>query len=335
MKMLRSHGLPGEDMHRLIAVLIGGLLALSAQAAHAQSYPSEPIRIIVPFPPGGNVDVTARLVAPVMSQLLGQPVVIDNRTGAGGLVGTAAALSAKPDGHTLLMGSTGTLTVGPNTFPNWPHDPIKGITPISNIQFVPLVLIVKADSPIKSVQELVQLAKEKPEQIAGAGGGVGTANHLSAELFQILTGTKFLLVSYRGAAPAMNDLIAGHVQFFFDQASTSLPQVQGGTIRALAVTSPRRWPGLPDTPTFTELGLEKFQVLNVCGLVGPPGLDPSIVEKLRDATVKALANPAVREGFAKLGVEIDGSDPQAFAAFIKEDLERWARVIVEGKVKIK
>ncbi len=322
-------------MHRLIVVLIVGALALSAQPAQSQSYPSGPIRIIVPYAPGGNVDVTARLIAPALSEILGQPVVVENRSGAGGLVGTAAAISSKPDGYTLLMGSSGTLTVGPNVFPNWPHDPIKGITPISNIQFVPLALVVKADSPIKSVQQLVQMAKEKPGQIAAAGAGLGTANHLSAELFQMLTGTKVLLVSYRGAGPAMTDLLGGHVQFFFDQASTTVPQVQGGTIRALAVTSPKRWPSLPDTPTFAELGLEKLQVLNVCGLVGPAGLDPGIVEKLRDATVKALANPAVRAGFTKLGVEIDGSDPQTFAAFIKEDLERWSRVIVEGKVKVK
>jgi tripartite-type tricarboxylate transporter receptor subunit TctC len=322
-------------MDRLIAVLICGLLALSAQPVQSQSYPSEMIKIIVPYAPGGNVDVTARLVAPALSELLGQPVIVENRSGAGGLVGTQAALGAKPDGYTLLMGSSGTLTVGPNVFPNWPHDPIKGITPISNIQFVPLALVVKADSPIKSVQQLVQMAKDKPGEIPAAGAGLGTANHLAAELFQMLTGTKVLLVSYRGAGPAMTDLIAGHVQFFFDQTSTTVPQVQGGTIRALAVTSPKRWPSLPDTPTFTELGLEKFQVLNVCGLVGPAGLDRRIVEKLRDATVKALAIPAVREGFTKLGVEIDGSDPQTFAAFIKEDLERWARVIKEGNVKVK
>jgi tripartite-type tricarboxylate transporter receptor subunit TctC len=321
-------------MYRLIGVLMGGLLALSAPPAQSQSYPSEPIRIIVPFAAGGNVDVTARLVAPAMSELLGQPVVVENRTGAGGLVGTAAAIGSKPDGYTLLMGSSGTLTVGPNVFPNWPHDPVKGITPISNIQFVPLALIVKADSPVKSLQDLVQLAKEKPEEIVAAGAGLGTANHLAAELFQMLTGTKRLLVSYRGAAPAMNDLIAGHVHWFFDQASTTVPQIQGGTIRALAVTSPKRWPAMPDTPTFTELGYEKLQILNVCGLVGPAGLDPRIVETLRGATVKALANPAVREGFTKLGVGIDGSDPQTFAAFIKEDLERWARVIAEGKIKV-
>ncbi len=321
-------------MHRLIAVLIVGMLALAAQPAQSQTYPSGPIKIIVPFPPGGNVDVTARLIAPAISEILGQPIVVENRSGAGGLVGTAAAIGSKPDGYTLLMGSSGTLTVGPNVFPNWPHDPIKGITPISNIQFVPLALIVRADSPIKSVQQLVQMAKDKPGEMTAAGGGLGTANHLSAELFQMLTGTKIVLVSYRGAGPAMTDLLGGHVQFFFDQASTTVPQVQGGTIRALAVTSPKRWPSLPDTPTFTELGLEKFQVLNVCGLVGPAGLDPGIVEKLRDATVKALAKPEVREGFTKLGVEIDGSDPQTFAAFIKEDLERWSRVIVEGKVKV-
>jgi tripartite-type tricarboxylate transporter receptor subunit TctC len=321
-------------MYRQIAVLIAWLFALPAHPVQAQSYPSAPIRIVVPFAAGGNVDVTARLVAPAMSEILGQPVVIENKGGAGGLVGAAAAMSAKPDGYTLMMGSTGTLTVGPNIFPNWPYDPIKGIAPISNIQFVPLVLVVKADSPFKSVQDLVQLAKAKPGQIPAASAGVGTANHLGAELFQMLTGTKVLLVSYRGAGPAMIDLIAGHVQFFFDQASTTVPQVQGGTIRALAVTSPKRWPSLPDTPTFTELGLEKFQVLNICGLVGPAGLDPSIVEKLRDATMKALANPAVREGFAKLGVEVDGSDPQTFAAFIKEDLARWGRVITEAKVKV-
>jgi tripartite-type tricarboxylate transporter receptor subunit TctC len=322
-------------MHRLIAVLFAGMLALSAAPAQAQSYPSAPIKIIVPYPPGGNVDVTARLVAPAMSEILGQPVVVENRSGSGGLVGTAAAIGARPDGYTLLMGSSGTLTVGPNVFPNWPHDPIKGITPISNIQLVPLALIVKADSPIKSVGQLVQMAKAKPGEIVAAGGGLGTANHLSAELFQMLTGTKYVLVSYRGAGPAMTDLLGGHVQFFFDQASTTVPQVEGGTIRALAVTSPKRWPSLPDTPTFGELGNEKLRALNVCGLVGPAGLDPAIVEKLRDATVKALAKLAVREGFVKLGVEIDGSDPKAFAAFIKEDLERWRSVIVEGKVKVK
>jgi len=164
---------------------------------------------------------------------------------------------------------------------------------------------------------------------------MGSSNHLVAELFQMLTGTKFLLVPYRGAAPAMNDLLGGQVQTFFDQASTTVPQVEGGTIRALAVTSARRMPVLRDTPTFAEAGVKDFEVLNVTGLVGPAGMDPPVVAKLHDATLKALANAKVKEGFQKLGVEVVGSSPQEFAAFIKEDLDRWARVVKEAKVNVK
>jgi tripartite-type tricarboxylate transporter receptor subunit TctC len=200
-------------MRRVIAAVFA-TLALAPQAGWSQSFPSEPIRIIVPFAAGGNVDVTARLVAPLISEILGQPVVVENRPGAGGLVGAGAALSAKPDGHTLMMGSNSTLSVGPNIYPNWPHDPIKGITPISNIQVVPFALVVKADSEIKSVEDLVKRAKEKPGEITQAHSGLGSSNHLVSELFQMLTGTKYILVPYRGAAPAMNDLLAGQVQTF-------------------------------------------------------------------------------------------------------------------------
>jgi tripartite-type tricarboxylate transporter receptor subunit TctC len=321
-------------MRRVIAAIFAALV-LAPQAGWSQSFPSEPIRIIVPFAAGGNVDVTARLVAPLISEILGQPVVVENRPGAGGLVGAGAALSAKPDGHTLMMGSNSTLSVGPNIYPNWPHDPIKGITPISNIQVVPFALVVKADSEIKSVEDLVKRAKEKPGEITQAHSGLGSSNHLVSELFQMLTGTKYILVPYRGAAPAMNDLLAGQVQTFFDQASTTVPQVAGGTIRALAVTSPKRMGALPDTPTFKEVGVANFEVLNVTGLVGPAGLDQQIVTKLHDATVKTLANPQVKAGFAKLGVEVVGSSPSEFAAFIKEDLDRWARVVAEANVKVK
>jgi tripartite-type tricarboxylate transporter receptor subunit TctC len=321
-------------MRRVIAAIFAALV-LAPQAGWSQSFPSEPIRIIVPFAAGGNVDVTARLVGPLISEILGQPVVVENRPGAGGLVGAGAALSAKPDGHTLMMGSNSTLSVGPNIYPNWPHDPIKGITPISNIQVVPFALVVKADSEIKSVEDLVKRAKEKPGEITQAHSGLGSSNHLVSELFQMLTGTKYILVPYRGAAPAMNDLLAGQVQTFFDQASTTVPQVAGGTIRALAVTSPKRMGALPDTPTFKEVGVANFEVLNVTGLVGPAGLDQQIVTKLHDATVKTLANPQVKAGFAKLGVEVVGSSPSEFAAFIKEDLDRWARVVAEANVKVK
>jgi tripartite-type tricarboxylate transporter receptor subunit TctC len=310
-------------------------LLLHPGAGWGQSFPSEPIKIIVPFAPGGNTDVTARLVAPIMQQILGQSVIIENRAGAGGMIGAGGAIGSKPDGHTLMMGTNSTLSVGPNVYPNWPYDPIKGITPIIMIQTVPFALVVKADSPIKSVQDLVKLAKEKPGEITVAHAGTGSSNHLVAELFQIRTGTKLLLVPYKGAAPAMNDVLAGQVQTIFDQASTTVPQVQGGTVRAIAITSAKRMPPLPDTPTFAEAGVKDFEVLNVTGFVGPPGMDPKVVDKLRDATLKALADPKVKEGFAKIGVDVVGSSAQEFAAFIKQDLELWARVIKDGNVKVK
>jgi len=327
-------------MARVVVVVCVAVLALFPQAGWpqagwAQTFPTEPIHIIVPFPAGGNVDLTARLVAPGISETLGRPVVVENRPGASGLIGAGEAIGAKPDGHTLLMGSNSTLSVGPNVFAKWPHDPIKGITPIINIQVVPFALIVKADSAIKSVEDLVRRAKEKPGQITQAHTGTGSANHLVSELFQMLTGTKFDHVAYRGAAPAVNDLYAGQVHTFFDQASTTVPQVLGGTIKALAVTSAKRMPILPDTPTFKEVGVANFEVLNVTGLVGPAGMAPQVVARLHAATLKALADPKVRDGFARLGVEIVGSTPAEFAAFIKDDLDRWARVVAEGRVNVK
>jgi tripartite-type tricarboxylate transporter receptor subunit TctC len=322
-------------MRRVIVAIFASLFVVLPPAAWSQSFPSEPIRIVVPFAAGGNVDVTARLVAPIMSETLSQPVIVENRPGAGGMVGAAAALGAKPDGHTLMMGSNSTLSVGPNVYPNWPHDPIKGLTPICNIQVVPFALVVKADSGIQSVEDLLKRAKERPGEITQAHSGIGSSNHLVSELFQMSTGTKFTLVPYRGAAPAMNDLLAGQVETFFDQASTTVPQVSAGTVRALAVTSSKRMAALPDTPTFAERGVANFEILNVTGLVGPAGLDPAVVAKLHGAIGRALADPKVREAFTKLGVEIVGSSPNEFAAFIKDDFDRWARVIGEGKVKVR
>ena len=205
------------NVSRFVAIALLGTILLHPATGQSQSFPSEPIKIVVPFAAGGNVDVTARLVAPTIQEVLGQPVIVENRTGAGGMIGAAAAIGAKPDGHTLLMGSNSTLSIGPNVSANWPHDPIKGITPISNIQVVPFALVVPADSPIKSVADLVKLAKEKPGEMTQAHSGVGSSNHLVAEFFQMLTGTKFVLVPYRGAALAMNDLIGGQVQTFFDR----------------------------------------------------------------------------------------------------------------------
>lgn len=316
------------------AVTVAAIAALVPAAAMAQTYPSQPIRIIVPFAAGGNVDVTARAVAPIMSEALGQPVVVENRPGAGGMIAAGFVMSSKPDGHTLMMGSNSTLSVGPNLQKNWPYHPITGITPITNIQLVPFALAVRADSDIRSVKDFIERAKTKPGTVTLAHGGIGSSNHLVCELFQMLTATKYLLVPYKGAGPAMSDLIGGQVQSLFDQASTTVPQVQGGKVRALAVTAARRMATLPAVPTFKELGINNFEILNVTGLVGPAGMDAAVVTKIRNAAIKALENAAVKQVFAKLGVQIEGSTPQEFADFIRADLALWQRVIKEANVHI-
>ena len=323
-------------MRKIFVAGFAAVVALFPTQGWSQSFPGQqPIRIIVPFAAGGNVDVTARAVATEMSATLGQTVMVENRPGAGGMIGAGSVMSAKPDGHTLLMGSNSTLSVGPSLYKNWPYDPIKGITPITNIQFVPFVLVVRAESDIRSVTDLLQRAKARPGEITQAHAGIGSSNHLVSEFFQMLTGTKFLLVPYKGGAPAMNDLLAGQVQTYFDQASTSVPQIKAGKIRALAVAAKERMPALPDVPTFKEaLGVDGFEILNVTGLVGPAGMDPAVVTKIRAATVKALDNASVKQLFETLGVQVQGSTPEQFADFIREDLARWERVVKEANVQV-
>jgi tripartite-type tricarboxylate transporter receptor subunit TctC len=199
---------------------------------------------------------------------------------------------------------------------------------------VPFALVVKADAPFKSVADVLKAAREKPGAITQAHAGIGSSNHLVSELFQMLTGEKFLLVPYRGGGPAMNDLIAGQVATYFDQASTTVPQIKGGAIRALAVTAKARMAALPDVPTFAELGVKDFEVLNITGLAGPPGMDKALVDKIRGAVVKALESAQVKEHFGRLGVQIVGDTPSEFAAFMREDLARWKRVVTEAKVQI-
>jgi tripartite-type tricarboxylate transporter receptor subunit TctC len=313
-------------------IIAAALVVALPGIAAAQS--GQPLRIIVPFAAGGNVDVTARAIAPVMGQVLGQTVVVENRPGAGGMLGAREVMTARPDGLTLMMGSSSTLTVGPNLYPNWPYDPVAGITPISNVQVVPFALVVKADSPFKSVADVLKAAKDKPGAVTQAHAGIGSSNHLVSELFQMLTTEKFLLVPYRGGGPAMNDLIGGQVATYFDQASTTVPQIQGGQIRALAVTARTRMPTLPEVPTFAEQGVQDFEVLNITGLAGPPAMDKALVDKLRNAVVKAVETPQVKEHFARLGVQIVGDTPEQFSAFLREDLARWKRVVKEAHVQV-
>jgi len=305
-----------------------------ASTAWAQPYPSRPIRVIVPFVPGGNVDITARTVAPALGDALGQPVVVENRPGAAGMVGAQAMMSSPADGYTLMMGSNSSLAVAPNLYPSWPYDPVKGIAPISNLAITPFVLVVKLGLPAQSLAEFVKLAKEKPGQLSMASGGNGSSNHLVGELFQMMTGLKFSHVPYKGTGAALVDLAGGQVDLLFDQASSTVPNVRGGKIRALAVASSSRQSALPDTPTFAEAGLRDFEIDNFTGLVGPAGMPADAVAKVHAAAVKALATPQVKERFASLGVQPVGDTPEQFGAVIREDLARWSRVIKSAGVKV-
>jgi tripartite-type tricarboxylate transporter receptor subunit TctC len=308
------------------ALILAAVLACPV-AALAQAYPTGPVRIIVPASPGGNIDVTARVIAPLMAEHLKQPVVVENRPGSGGMIGTEVALKAAPDGHTILMGSSSTFTVGPNVYKNWPVDPVKGLTPIMNVQYVPFALVVNAQSPDKSVHDLIKRAKDKPGTVSQANGGTGTSNHLVSELFQMLTGTQFILVPYQGGAPAMTSVIGAQTESYFDQASTSVAPAQSGRIRVLGVTSRTRWAPLPDVPTFGELGIQDFEVNGITGLAGPAGLPRPIVTRLNEAAAHALKDSKVKERMSTLGAVIVGSSPEEFDRFIREDLARWAKVV--------
>jgi tripartite-type tricarboxylate transporter receptor subunit TctC len=318
-------------MKRFLAAIAALLVA---GAACAQSYPNKPIRILVPFVPGGNVDITARTVAPALGEALGQPVIVENRPGAAGMVGAQALLASPADGYTLMMGSNSSLAVAPSLYANWPYDPLKGIAPITNLAITPFVLVVKPALAARTLDEFLKIAKEKPGQLSMASGGNGSSNQLVGELFQMMTGAKFSHVPYKGTGAALVDLAGGQVDLLFDQASSTVGNVRGGKIRAIAVASKTRQAALPDTPTFAEAGLRDFEIDNFTGLVGPAGMPAEAVAKVHAAAVKALATALVRERFASLGVQPVGDTPAQFGATIREDLARWSKVIKAAGIKV-
>ena len=318
-------------MRRLAFLTITLLLGASV---FAQPYPSKPIRVIVPFVPGGNVDITARTVAPALGEALGQPVIVENRPGAAGMVGAQAMMGAPADGYTLMMGSNSSLAVAPNLYANWPYDPLKGIAPISNLAVTPFVLVVKLALPARNLDEFLKIAREKPGRLAMASGGNGSSNQLVGELFQMMTGAKFSHIPYKGTGAALVDLAGGQVDLLFDQASSTVGNVKSGKIRAIAIASSTRQGALPETPTFAEAGLRDFEIDNFTGLVGPAGMPADAVAKVHAAAVKALATATVRERFASLGVQPVGNTPEQWAAEIRADLARWSKVIKAAGIKV-
>jgi tripartite-type tricarboxylate transporter receptor subunit TctC len=269
-----------------------------------------------------------------MQEALGQPMVVENRLGAGGMIASEMVAKSPADGYTLQMGSNSTFSVAPALYPNAPYHPIRDFTPISNIQVTPFVLIVRTGLPAQSVADLVKLARAKPGTLTMGSGGTGSSNQLVGELFQMLAGVKFVHVAYKGSALATTDVMGNQIDMLFDQGSTAATNARNGKVRALAVSARTRMAMLPDVPTFGEAGIKDFEIANATGLLGPAGLPPAIVQRLHAAVLKALATPQVKERFAQMGVDAVGSTPEEFGAFIRDDFARWIRVVKETGIKV-
>jgi tripartite-type tricarboxylate transporter receptor subunit TctC len=307
-------------MMKVIIFLLSGLLSLSLKAQPLpKDYPNKPIRIVVPSPPGGPPDLIIRMLAPKMSAGLGQPVVVENRPGAGGIVGTAYVAKTPPDGYTWLF-TTASHTNTPPFNENVPFDPVRDFSHVSLVaQNFGQALIVPADSPAKSVQELVALARRQPGKLNYGSAGIGTASHIPAEVMKSLSGTDIVGVPYKGVAEAMTDLLAGRIDLFFVGTQLAASQVQAGKVRALALTGAKRWKGLPDVPTMQEAGFKDYNLINWFGLWLPAGASPELMARIHAETVKALADPDVRQRFDAQGLEAVGMPPEEFARFVAKE----------------
>ncbi|HXM31159.1 MAG TPA: tripartite tricarboxylate transporter substrate binding protein [Xanthobacteraceae bacterium] len=320
-------------LHIVARALFIGALAFAASQASAQNYPSRSITVVVPFPAGGSADTLARLIGAKLSESLGQAVVVENKPGAGGNLGTDAVAKAAPDGYTLLL-TPSSIAIAPALYAKLPFDPIKDFAPVTLVGSIPMVVVVYPEFPPKTLLELIALAKAKPGEISYASAGNGSTNHLAVELFKIKTGIDMLHVPYRGNPLAIVDVIAGRVPVFFDFVLTGLPHVREGKVRALAVTGAHRSPVLPDVPTVAEAGVPGFEASTWFGVYAPAGTKPAIVEKLNAEILAVLAMPAIRERLTGLGVDILAEGPQGLAALTKSDLEKWGPIVQKAGVKL-
>jgi len=309
-------------------------LACAASNAVAQIYPAKPVRMIVPFAPGGNVDINARAVAPALSQVLGQQIIVDNRAGASGIIGTDAVAKSPPDGYTLLMASSSIMTNGPALYPKLPYDIVRDFAPVGRVAVVPLVISVHPSLPAKTTKELIAVAKAQGGKLVFASAGVSTTNHLIAELLMLRTGARMTLIPYKGSAPALIDLVAGHVFGHVDQISSALPYIKAGRIRAIAVTTAKRAAALPEVQTLSESGVPGFDASTVTGVLAPAKTPRDIVQKLNAALGQVLAQPVMKERFATLGAEVQPSTSDELAAWIRDDLAVWVKVVKQAGIKV-
>ncbi|MGH8666797.1 MAG: Bug family tripartite tricarboxylate transporter substrate binding protein [Burkholderiales bacterium] len=321
-----------NSVGRHLACIMGLVVLAAGIGAHAAEYPVKPTRLIVPFSPGGSNDIMARIAAQNFTAGLGQQVIVDNRPGASGIVGTELAAKAPPDGYTLLMMSL-TFTVNPSLYRKLPYDTLKDFIPVSLIASAPLMLVVNPALPVKSVKELIDYAKANPGKLNFGSGGRGTTPHLAGEMLKAMAGLQMTHVPYKGGGPALADLVGGQIQLMLENIPSTLPFVKAGKLRALAVSGKKRSPLVPDLPTLDEAGLKGYEIVGWNGLFFPAGTPPAIVKTIHAQTVKMLAQPDVKERLATLGAEPVGNSPAEFAAFVRAEIAKWARIVKQAGLK--
>jgi tripartite-type tricarboxylate transporter receptor subunit TctC len=302
-------------------------------AAHAQDYPAKPVRLVVGSTPGGGTDISARAIAPKLSEYLGQQFIIENRAGATTTIGVNYVARSAPDGYTLLMGVS-SLTINPHILKNVPYDVVKDLAPISLVVMAPNIMVAHPSLPARSVKELVAFARARPGQLNFAAGGAGSSQHLAIELFLSMTGLKIIHVPYKGQGPALLDVMAGHVSLMMANVISALPQVKNGRLRAIGVTGLKRAIVAPDIPTIAEAGVPGYEVLQWYGVLAPANTPRDIIAKLHAGTVRALQDPAVKERFLGDGGETVGNTPEEFAAVIRADLKKWGKVVKDAGIRV-
>lgn len=299
---------------------------LGASPAFAQGWPSRPVRVVAAYPAGGSIDIVARLVSQRLSESLGQPFIVENKAGAAGNIGTDFVAKAAPDGYTLLMGSAAAISSAPNVYAKLPYDPLKDLLPIVLVANQPNALIVRPGLAANNVREFIALARANPGKLNYGSSGVGASQHMTAELFAMMTGVQITHVPYKGGAPAMADLMSGQIDFMFDPVPTSIQVVRSGKVRALAVTSLRRSEVMPDLPSMAEAGLDGFDLRGWMGLLAPANTSRDLVQRLNGEVLKMLAAD-LRGKLLELGLDVAGGTPEQFAAFIREDIAKYGRIV--------
>ena len=318
---------------RFAAVALAILLVPRAEVAAAEAFPTKPIRLIVGFAPGGSADVVARAIQPYLEKRLGQPIIIENRTGAGGVIAVDMVAKSAPDGHVIGIGAAGALSVNVSFNEKMPYDPVKDLSPISLLAEIPFILIAPASYEANSVGEVIALAKARPGALSVGHGGNGTAMHLTAQLFNQMAGINTTLVPYRGSGPVAGDVLAGHVPLGVTDITSAISLIGSGQVKALAVSTARRASTLPNVPTFAEAGLAGYEAIGWFGAVAPAGTPPEIIAKLNEAIVSALNDPTIKDRFTAVGAEPAPTSPEQFAAFIRSEIDKWSGVIAKSGAK--